>query len=69
MSSAGDVEPFAFITGLPRHDLAHASAVSQSNLLRTSRHDVWANYLLEKNPATVTKIKVDVEEKGLKISN
>jgi hypothetical protein len=27
-----------------------------------------ADYLLEKNPATGTKIKVDVEGKGLKIA-
>jgi len=31
--------------------------------------DVLADYLLEKNPATGTKIIVDVEGKELKISN
>jgi hypothetical protein len=30
--------------------------------------ELLADYLLEKNPATGTKIKVDVEGKGLKIA-
>jgi hypothetical protein len=58
------------LRGIQRRSLCslkHASAASQNKFSRTVRRDLWADYLLEKNPAAGTKIRVDVEGKELKI--